>query len=121
MSKLNEQAPSKLIVEKYLVEIAQSHKVQYKPDPNLAIQDYEYFYNFNHLEQPKNNNNNNTGGGGAGGGLGAGPSQAASAFNVVPVSISCPSFLPVISQVKKKLITGISFAPKGWGVNFWVL
>ncbi len=86
MSKLNEQAPSKLIVEKYLVEIAQSHNVQYKPDPEMALQDYEFFYNFNHLDQPKNNNSGGSNSGYGSGGSGGVGGQTASAINDAPVS-----------------------------------
>lgn len=35
MHKLNVQAPSKLLVEKYLIEIAKSHNVQYEPDVDI--------------------------------------------------------------------------------------
>lgn len=73
MQKLSEQAPSRLFVEKYLYEIAHSHKVHFKPDPDLALQDYEFFYNYSNNQSTTNTNstNNNTGGGSPGGGGGS--------------------------------------------------
>ncbi|XP_023240299.1 IST1 homolog [Centruroides sculpturatus] len=37
--KLSVQAPSKILVEKYLIEIAKSHNVQYEPDPDVMKED----------------------------------------------------------------------------------
>lgn len=44
MQKLTEQAPGDLLVEKYLVEIAKSHNVAYKPKPDIAVRDPDFFY-----------------------------------------------------------------------------
>jgi vacuolar protein sorting-associated protein IST1 len=44
MEKLSEQAPGELLVEKYLVEIAKSHNVQFKPKPEIAVRDPDFFY-----------------------------------------------------------------------------
>jgi vacuolar protein sorting-associated protein IST1 len=38
--KMSEQAPGDLLVEKYLVEIAKSHNVQFKPDPGISVSDF---------------------------------------------------------------------------------
>jgi vacuolar protein sorting-associated protein IST1 len=81
MQRFSEQPPSKLLVEKYLFEIANSHKVQFKPDSEIALQDPEFFYNFSHsapMPPPhqsnyhNDNNNNNAFGGNSGGGGGGG-------------------------------------------------
>ena len=55
MQKMSEQAPGELLVEKYLVEIAKSHNVDYKPNSDLAIRDPDFFYN-------SSNNNGSNGG-----------------------------------------------------------
>jgi vacuolar protein sorting-associated protein IST1 len=44
MEKLSEHAPAELLVEKYLVEIAKSHNVQFKPKPEIAVRDPDFFY-----------------------------------------------------------------------------
>lgn len=69
MLKMSEQAPGDLLVEKYLVEIAKSHNVPFKPNPEISIRDPDFFYSA--LEKPKNNNN---GGGPSGGGSTGGSS-----------------------------------------------
>jgi vacuolar protein sorting-associated protein IST1 len=68
MIKMSEQAPDALLVEKYLLEIAKSHNVPFKPDSDLAVRDPYYFYDSVN-EKPKNdnNNNNNNNSGGNGG------------------------------------------------------
>merc|ERR1712127_597478 len=47
MQKMSEQAPGDLLVEKYLVEIAKSHNIEYKPNPDLAVRDPDFFYSVN--------------------------------------------------------------------------
>ncbi|XP_014663405.1 PREDICTED: IST1 homolog isoform X2 [Priapulus caudatus] len=42
MHKLGVQAPPKLLVERYLIEIARSHNVPYEPDPTVMNQDEVY-------------------------------------------------------------------------------
>ncbi|GAB6033356.1 Vacuolar protein sorting-associated protein ist1 [Chamberlinius hualienensis] len=39
MHKLSVEAPKKILVEKYLVEIAKSHNVPYEPDPDVMIEE----------------------------------------------------------------------------------
>ncbi|UYV67789.1 IST1 [Cordylochernes scorpioides] len=41
--KLSVQAPPKLLVEKYLIEIAKSHNVEYEPDQQVLQQEQEQF------------------------------------------------------------------------------
>jgi vacuolar protein sorting-associated protein IST1 len=41
MRKMNEQAPSELFIEKYLFEIAQSHNINFKPDPSKFLENLE--------------------------------------------------------------------------------
>lgn len=68
MIKMSEQAPDSLLVEKYLVEIAKSHNVQFKPNPELAVRDPYFFYDsVNDTNTKKSNNNNNNNDGGSGG------------------------------------------------------
>ena len=59
MMKMSEQAPGELLVEKYLVEIAKSHNVPFKPNPDIAIRDPEFFF-----ERNSNDKNRRNGGGG---------------------------------------------------------
>lgn len=42
MHKMSVQAPPKLTVEKYLIEIAKYYNVDYQPDPQVMIQDETY-------------------------------------------------------------------------------
>lgn len=44
MEKLSEQQPSGILIEKYLAEIALSHRVPFNPDLNLVMTDPEFFY-----------------------------------------------------------------------------
>lgn len=37
--KLSVQAPKRLLVEQYLIEIAKSHKVPYEPDPRVMVEE----------------------------------------------------------------------------------
>ncbi len=68
MIKMSEQAPDALLVEKYLVEIAKSHNVPFKPNAELAVRDPYYFYDsVNEKPTRNNNNNNNNNNGGHGG------------------------------------------------------
>lgn len=62
MMKMSEQAPGDLLVEKYLVEIAKSHNVPYKPNPDISIRDPNFFYEY--TDHVRKNS-------GAGGGAGA--------------------------------------------------
>lgn len=78
MVKLSEQAPGDLLVEKYLVEIAKSHNVSFKPDPEIAVRDPNFFYDNMHQKpeslsvnntnnDDRNDGSNNSGGSGGGG------------------------------------------------------
>jgi len=75
MHKLSVQAPPKITVEKYLIEIARYYSVEYEPDPQVMSQD-EIYSADNLIELapavPKDNKNDldNIGGGGGGGGGG---------------------------------------------------
>ena len=42
MHKLSVQAPPKITVEKYLIEIAKYYNVDYEPDPQIMSQDEVY-------------------------------------------------------------------------------
>jgi len=77
MHKLSVQAPPKITVEKYLIEIARYYNVEYEPDPLVMCQDEVYSAD-NLIELtpnlpaiPKNDldDNNSKGGGGGGGGF----------------------------------------------------
>lgn len=41
MHKLQLQAPPKLLVEKYLIEIAKNYNIEYEPDPQVINEDTE--------------------------------------------------------------------------------
>lgn len=62
MIKMSEQAPGDLLIEKYLVEIAKSHNVSYKPDPNLSIRDPDFFFPSNNDGKYNGSSNGNAGG-----------------------------------------------------------
>ena len=68
MIKMSEQAPGDLLVEKYLVEIAKSHNVPYKPSPDIAIRDPDFFYSVMDNNDRSNKNNGPKGGSGSGNG-----------------------------------------------------
>jgi vacuolar protein sorting-associated protein IST1 len=76
MLKMSEQAPGDLLVEKYLVEIAKSHNVPFKPNPDIAIRDPGFFYASLERHQAvvdkKNDNDGNGSNGGSGGSGGDG-------------------------------------------------
>jgi len=80
MHKLSVQAPPKITVEKYLIEIARYYNVEYEPDPQVMSQD-EIYSADNLIELapavPNNKNDlgNNGGGGGGGGGFTVPPIQ----------------------------------------------
>eukprot|EP00088_Acartia_fossae_P064117 TRINITY_DN7880_c0_g1_i12.p1 TRINITY_DN7880_c0_g1~~TRINITY_DN7880_c0_g1_i12.p1 ORF type:complete len:400 (-),score=136.14 TRINITY_DN7880_c0_g1_i12:377-1576(-) len=71
MHKLSVQAPPKITVEKYLIEIAKYYNVEYEPDPQVMTQD-EVFSSDNLIDLlpgvPSNNKNDLDGKGGGGGG-----------------------------------------------------
>lgn len=76
MIKMSEQAPGDLLVEKYLVEITRSHNVPFKPDPNIAVRDPDFFYaNMDKppVTMPNKNEQNGSGGSGGSGGNGGQP------------------------------------------------
>jgi len=70
MHKLSVQAPPKITVEKYLIEIARYYNVEYEPDPQVMSQDEVYSAD-NLIELapgvPSKNYLDNIGGGGGGG------------------------------------------------------
>ncbi|XP_023329877.1 IST1 homolog isoform X2 [Eurytemora carolleeae] len=75
MHKLSVQAPPKITVEKYLIEIARYYNVEYEPDPQVMNQDE--IYSADNLidlmpgvpgKNDLDTNTGNTGGGGGGGG-----------------------------------------------------
>ncbi|XP_065341062.1 IST1 homolog [Cloeon dipterum] len=68
--KLSVQAPPKLLVEKYLIEIAKIYNVPYEPDPQVMMN--EDTAGLDALLIDLNNEKNNLGGGGSGGGGGGG-------------------------------------------------
>jgi vacuolar protein sorting-associated protein IST1 len=100
MLKMSEQAPGDLLVEKYLVEIAKSHNVPFKANPDIAIRDPGFFYaSLDRHEAAiakRNDNDGNDGssgynGGNSGnGGSGGGGSGASS--NVSLITNSSRSF-----------------------------
>jgi len=79
MHKLSVQAPPKITVEKYLIEIARYYNVEYEPDPLVMCQDEVYSAD-NLIELtpnlpvvPKNDLDDNNAKGGGGGGFSAPP------------------------------------------------
>lgn len=112
MHKLSVQAPPKITVEKYLIEIARYYNVAYEPDPQVMNQD-ETFSADNLIDlmpgiPDKNDLNSNTGRGGGGGGFvepgaaaypppyapaaaGGAPGAAAQPFNYPPMGQNIPA------------------------------
>jgi len=81
MHKLSVQAPPKITVEKYLIEIAKYYNVDYEPDPQIMSQDEMYSAdNLIELAPPpppiNKNDLDNVGGNMGGGGFAAPPAQA---------------------------------------------
>merc|ERR1719239_1311659 len=81
MHKLSVQAPPKITVEKYFIEIAKYYNVDYEPDPQIMSQDEMYSAdNLIELAPPpppiNKNDLDNVGGNMGGGGFAAPPAQA---------------------------------------------
>ncbi|CAL8101974.1 unnamed protein product [Orchesella dallaii] len=70
MQKLSVQAPPKILVEKYLIEISKIYNVLYEPDHRVFHEADELLIDVSADDQ----NTNNLGGGGGASGGGAGPS-----------------------------------------------
>lgn len=119
MHKLSVQAPPKITVEKYLIEIARYYNVEYEPDPQVMSQDEIYSSdNLINLapDVPNKNDLDNNGGGGAGGGFTAPPNYTAgqpnnfqyptggaSAFPPAPIHANLyPPTQPNISNVPQQ-------------------
>ncbi|CAH1130512.1 unnamed protein product [Ceutorhynchus assimilis] len=64
--KLSIQSPPKILVEKYVIEIANSFNIDYEPDPQIMATEKGHDAMLIDLSD---NNKNNLGGGGAGGGM----------------------------------------------------
>jgi len=89
MHKLSVQAPPKILVEKYLIEIARNYNVAYEPDQQILEQDEAYLgdgmlINFNDLNN-KGDPGSGPSGGGGGGGFTQPPMPAATGFNLPAV------------------------------------
>jgi len=93
MHKLSVQAPPKITVEKYLIEIARYYNVDYDPDPTVMSQDEVYSAD-NLIELapaiPGKNDLDDIGGGSGGGGNGGG------GFTVPP-SFAAPGPAPAVA------------------------
>uniref|UniRef100_A0A0P4WZ47 IST1 homolog n=1 Tax=Scylla olivacea TaxID=85551 RepID=A0A0P4WZ47_SCYOL len=67
--KLSVQAPPKVLVEKYLIEIAKNYNVEYEPDPQVMREDEWGKDPLISLDEKNNLGNDGAGGGGGGGGV----------------------------------------------------
>lgn len=76
--RLGLEAPPKLLVEQYLIEIAKNFNVDYVPDNSIMLQSGIMSEELIQLRDTVNDikRNNNSGGGGAGGSGGQGPELA---------------------------------------------
>jgi len=103
MHKLSVQAPPKITVEKYLIEIAKYYNVEYEPDPQVMNQDEIYSADnlIDLLPAPgKNDLDSNKGGGGGGGFVEPSyppPYGAPSAVSGVPAIPPNPAFPAPVS------------------------
>ena len=68
MHKLGVQAPPKILVERYMIEIARSYSVPFEPDPSVMAQDEIYAAENLLIDLDENKKG---GGGGGGGGMGS--------------------------------------------------
>lgn len=97
------QAPPKLLVEKYIIEIAKNFNVAYDPDPQVMRD--EETAGMDALLIDLNNEKNNLGGGGSGGGGGGGGMPQPPGFVGFPQPPSLPSnFQPFNYPVSRFLI-----------------
>lgn len=114
MHKLGVQAPPKILVERYLVEIARTYNVSFDPDPSVMIQD-EIFAAENILID-LGGDDLKKGGGGGGGGGGMGVMNPASNPQP-PVPFSYPHSGPPAGQVPPPIPSsapsGPSYMPPG--------
>ncbi|XP_013776483.1 IST1 homolog [Limulus polyphemus] len=109
--KLSVQAPSRLLVEKYLIEIAKSHDVPYEPDIDVmkeeeAMAEEASHSNLIHFDSDSSGPNYPPGGGGmGGGGMNYPPMQypanhpAPQPFQYPPTQMKNPNAAPPLPNV----------------------
>jgi len=73
MHKMSVKAPPKILIEKYLIEIAKSYNVAFEPDPTVMRQDEEYLGDLIQLNNESTRH---------GGGCGIGAGSEASGFMI---------------------------------------
>ncbi|XP_045123620.1 IST1 homolog [Portunus trituberculatus] len=71
--KLNVQAPPKVLVEKYLIEIAKNYNVEYEPDPQVMREEEWGKEPLISLDEKNNFDNDGAGAGGGGSGVNIAP------------------------------------------------
>lgn len=91
--KLSVQAPKRLLVEQYLIEIAKSHKVPYEPDPRVMSEEagHDALLDFASPDSIAGNSRrppgSGSGGAGFGGGVGGGSSGGGGGNSLPPASL----------------------------------
>ena len=125
MHKLGVQAPPKILVERYMIEIAKTYNVPFEPDPSVMSQD-EIFAAENLLIDLGEKKGGGGGNGGPSGGMGVlQPQQGGGA------SASAPSYPPPpqsqypppqqLYQVQKKsIIPSLLIIDNHWPDNHWL-
>ena len=68
MHKLGVQAPPKILIERYMIEIARSYNVPFEPDPSVMVQDEIFAAENLLIDLDENKKGGGAGGGGGGGG-----------------------------------------------------
>ncbi|XP_043225752.1 IST1 homolog [Amphibalanus amphitrite] len=116
MHKLSVQAPPKILVEKYLIEIAKNYNVEYEPDPGVMANEGVVNSDGMLINLNDDEDNRGDGAGGSSGGAGGGfPEPTGSAaFNLpgVPSNGSGPP--PPLGFVDPKTMS----APSGTGMQY---
>jgi len=116
MHKMSVKAPPKILIEKYLIEIAKGYNVAFEPDPTVMRQDEEYLGD---LIQLNNDSSRHVGGIGGGSGSEASGFMIQDSFgnhpptsNMFPHSAVAPNMFPPVNPAASYPQPGSQF-PKG--------
>lgn len=109
MHKLGVQAPPKILIERYMVEIAKSYNVPFEPDPAVMAQDEIYAAENLLIDLDENKKGGGPSGGGGGGGGGGGRILQPEAMSPYPQQPypSQPQVQPFIVSFLISLITNL--------------
>jgi vacuolar protein sorting-associated protein IST1 len=100
MHKLAVQAPPKILIEKYLEEIAKTYNVPFEPDPGVIQADETLQAEGMLIDFNDRRNNAGGGGGGGGGGIGV-PAGAVPGAGPPPIGFPQPQAVSFKGHVKQ--------------------